>query len=180
MPSAEQTQNWNKEKWVDALRRFTDKPRMEYCKDQNGTVIYICAVQGHSHGARVKPPIFFERDAVEEEGTHFTHGHLFQLNINVGEWSMGRRILSLRSTKQARSFSPPNPQDSSSKQRTINGTGPGHEPKMELYKLSYRQDHDCIHYFNLRRAQDANQVFHHGSSDAIFFTTTFQQGSWTG
>ena len=48
----------------------------------------------------------------------------------------------------------------------INGTGPGHEPKMVLYKLSYRQDHDCIHYFNLRRAQHANQVFHHGGSDA--------------
>ena len=54
MPSAEQTQKWNKEKLVDALRRSTDKPRMEYCKDQDGTVIYIRAVQGHSHGSKIK------------------------------------------------------------------------------------------------------------------------------
>ena len=41
MLSAEQTQNWDKEKWIDALGRSADKPRMEHCKDQNGTVIYI-------------------------------------------------------------------------------------------------------------------------------------------
>ena len=41
----------NKEKWIDALGRSTDKPRMEYCEDQNKTIIYIRAVQGHSCGS---------------------------------------------------------------------------------------------------------------------------------
>ena len=30
MENAEPTQNWDKEKWTDALFRSTDKPRMEY------------------------------------------------------------------------------------------------------------------------------------------------------
>ena len=50
MKDAEQTYTWNKENWTDALSRSTDKPRMEHCEDQNGTVIYNRAVQGHSLG----------------------------------------------------------------------------------------------------------------------------------
>ena len=58
MPSAEQTQYWDKEEWIDALGRSAEKPRIEYCEDQNGTIIYIRAVQGHSHGARINPTVF--------------------------------------------------------------------------------------------------------------------------
>ena len=36
------------EKWIEALGRSTDKPRMEYWEDQNRTIIYHRAVQGHS------------------------------------------------------------------------------------------------------------------------------------
>ena len=35
-----------------------------------------------------------------------------------------------------------------------------------LYKHSDRPDDDCIYYFSQRRAQNANLVFHHSSSDA--------------
>ena len=38
---------------------------------------------------------------------------------------------------------------------------------MVLYKHSNRPNHDCIYYFNLRRAQNANMVFHQSSTDAI-------------
>ena len=75
--------------------------------------------------------------------------------------------LCLRSTRQACFFSRLNPQDSSSRQRTIDWTGPGHEPRMVLYKQTKRPNHDCISFFNLRRGQDANLVFHQSSSDAI-------------
>ena len=37
MPSAEQTQNWDKEKWIDALGRSTERPRMEYGENHKGT-----------------------------------------------------------------------------------------------------------------------------------------------
>ena len=58
MEDAEQTQNWNREDWIDALSRSTDKPRTEYCEDHNGTIIYIRAVQGHSYGATMNPNLF--------------------------------------------------------------------------------------------------------------------------
>ena len=56
MPSAEQTQNWDKETWIDALDRSCDKHKMEYCEDKNGTIIYIRAAQGHSHGVTINIP----------------------------------------------------------------------------------------------------------------------------
>ena len=61
--------------------------------------------------------------------------------LEHGPWEGG---LSLRRTRQACFFSPLNPKDSPSRQRTTNWTAPVHEPRMELYKQSYRPDHGCI------------------------------------
>ena len=36
----------------------TDKPRMENCEDQVGTIRYIRSLQGHSHGAAIHPNMF--------------------------------------------------------------------------------------------------------------------------
>ena len=73
MPSAEQTQNWDKEeKWFDSLGRSTDKPS----EDRNGTIIYIRAVMLPKSTQLL---IFFDSDIVELEGRQFPHGHLFQL-----------------------------------------------------------------------------------------------------
>ena len=57
-PSAEQTHHWDTEKWSDTLGRSGDKPRMEYCDDQNGTIMYNRAVQEHGHGAKINPTFF--------------------------------------------------------------------------------------------------------------------------
>ena len=64
-------------------------------------------------------------------------------------------------------FSPLNPQNSSSRQRTMNWKRSVHETRVELYKQSYRPDQDCVYYFNLRRAQDAPYILHLNSSDGI-------------
>ena len=55
---AEQTQTWNEEVWIGAPSRSTDKLRMEYCEDQNGTIINMRAVQGRSHGVANNPNLF--------------------------------------------------------------------------------------------------------------------------
>ena len=96
---------------------------MVYCEDQNGTINYSRAVQGHSHGVTINPA---ERDTVELEGTHFHTG-----SKNATEWSWGRRI---ESEKHETSlfFSPLNSQDPSSRQRTIDWTGPDDQPRMVL------------------------------------------------
>ena len=73
----------------------------------------------------------------------------------------------MRSTRQACFFSPLNAQDASSRQRTIDWTGPDHEPRVVLYKQNNHPDQDCNDCFNLRLAPDANLVFHQSSSDAI-------------
>ena len=60
-------------------------------EDQNGTIIHIRAEKTTVMVPESSNCIFFDKDTVELEGTHIPHGHLFQLLINLGEWSMGRR-----------------------------------------------------------------------------------------
>ena len=55
MENAEQTQTWNEEDWIEGLSRSTDKPSMEHCEDQNGTIVNIGALQGFSHGVAINP-----------------------------------------------------------------------------------------------------------------------------
>ena len=50
LEDAEQTQNCDRKKWIDALGRSIDKPRMEHCEGQHETIIYVRAAQGHNHG----------------------------------------------------------------------------------------------------------------------------------
>ena len=61
VPSAEQTQYWSEEKWVDAVGRPTDKPKMEYCDDQNGT----CRTWTQSRCQNQSNFNSFARDTVE-------------------------------------------------------------------------------------------------------------------
>ena len=72
---AEHTQDWNQEEWIDVLSRSTDKPRVEYCEDQKGTIMHTRSLQGHT---------------VELEGTHIPHGQLFHQQINPRKWSFRR------------------------------------------------------------------------------------------
>ena len=52
---AEQKLTGNKEDWIDALSRSTEKRRRENCEDRNGTILYSRAVQRHGHGAKINP-----------------------------------------------------------------------------------------------------------------------------
>ena len=139
MSSAEQTQCWNKEeKWIDAPGRSTDKPKMECCEDPNGTMIHIRAVQGHSHGARNNPTLFSLTKILfngKERKFHTDSSSNCKSILENGLWAGG---LSLRSTRQACFFSPLNPQNSSSRQRTIDWSEHVKEPRMVLCKQSYR------------------------------------------
>ena len=89
------------EKWVAVLGRSTDQPRMEYCEDKNGTIIYIHEVQGHSHGTRISPTLFSLKEIPLNWKEHIPHGQLFQLEINPGEWSMDRWVSLFLLTSQS-------------------------------------------------------------------------------
>ena len=109
---------------------------------------------------------FFPRDTVELERTHFPHGQLFQLSINPRIWSMGRTITFEKHdtslfllTSESATCVIETADDWLG--RTSSRT------KIVLWKQCNRTDHDCMYYFNLRRAQSANLVFHESCSDAI-------------
>ena len=100
-------------------------PSMEYCEDQNGTILYI----RHSQGVKMNTTVFsLKKDTVELEITIIQQGssHDYKWILKSGPWARG---LSLRSTRQACLLSPLNPQ--SLRQRTMNCTGPVHQPRMD-------------------------------------------------
>ena len=66
-------------------------------------------------------------------------------------------------------FSALNPQESLSRQRTIDWKGPDDEPRVVLCKHSDRPDHDCISYFRPRNAYSAGLRFHQSGSDAFLY-----------
>ena len=132
-------------------------------------MVYIRAVRGYSHGVTINPTLFSLKEipwSWKEDIFHTSSCSNDTSILRECLWAGGSR---LTGTWQACFFffSFLNPQDSSSRERMIDWTGPNHEPRMVLYRQSKRPDHACIHYFKLRGTEDANLIFHQSSSDAI-------------
>ena len=152
----------NKEEWFDLLSRSTDKPRREYCEDQNGTVIYIRAMQGHGHGVTINSDLF---STVDLERTHIPHGQLYKSIRFTGRRSESKKdktglfLLSSKSSRTviATEFDQLNKDSMMNRQRT------------EMNKHTKRPDNHRTCYFNLRRAHKSNLVFQSGS-DAIILS----------
>ena len=80
MEDAEQTQNRNKEDWIDALSRSTDKPRMQ------------CAMQGHSHGVTTNPTLSSLKEiplSWKENVVHTGSSSDYKSILENGLWARG-------------------------------------------------------------------------------------------
>ena len=80
--------------WIDALCRSTDKPRLECCAGQNGTINYVRAVEDHSQGVAINPdPFSFKQKPLhwKEHRLHTGNPSSYK-SILENEWSMGRKI----------------------------------------------------------------------------------------
>ena len=118
----EDAEDRNKEEWIEALGRSTDKPRKEYC-----------ALQGHSHGVVINLNLFSLKQIPLGWKEHIFHtGSSFNHNSvpEKGQWAGG---LSLRSARQPSFLSALNRQESSSRQRTTDWKDD--EPRMVLFSL---------------------------------------------
>ena len=75
MPSAEQTQNCDKEKWIDALSRSTDNSRMEYCETpKRNDDVQSRSTRTQAWCQHQFNFIFFEtKDTVELQRAHVPH-----------------------------------------------------------------------------------------------------------
>ena len=94
-------------------------PEWSFVRGQNGTIMYIRAVQGHSHGVAINPHLFSLKTIPLNWKEHAFHTGSSSNNKSVFEkWSMGR-MTSPISTRQACFFATLNPQESSPRQRTI-------------------------------------------------------------
>ena len=135
---------------------------MEHYEDKDGTIICIRAVRGPRHGVTINPTLISVKEIPLKWKENIFHTGNSSNSRSISEnglWAGGSR---LRSKRQACFCS-----TLLTRQRTIDWTEPVHEPSMVLYKQSYRPDHVCISYFNLRRAQDAHLVFHQSSTYSI-------------
>ena len=107
---------------IDALTPSIDQPRLKCCEGQNGTIIYIRALQDHSQGVAINPDQFsFKQKPLhwKEHRLHTGNSSSYKSILENGQWA-GR--LRLRITRQACFFPALNPQESSTRQRTIDWT----------------------------------------------------------
>ena len=59
---------WTKQMWLDYLQSGSDNKRFQYCLDNNGYLLYMRAIQGHSGGNDVDPPLQ-DNDWLQKEKT---------------------------------------------------------------------------------------------------------------
>ena len=68
-------------------------PEGSIVRIEDGTTIYIRALQGHSHGVETNPNLLsLKRIPLNWKRTSIPHGQIFQLQINPRGCSMDRRI----------------------------------------------------------------------------------------
>ena len=149
----------HKEELFHLVSRSTDKPSREYCEDQNGTVIYFRALQGHSHGVTINSDLF---STVEVERTHIPQGQFYKSIRFTGRRSVSNKDktgLFLLSSESARTVIATE-FDQLSKESMMN------RERTEMNKHTKRPDNHRTYYFNLRRAHNSNLVLQSGS-DAI-------------
>ena len=108
-----------RDNWIDALSRSTDKPIMEYCEYKNGAISYNRAFpRPQSWSCNEANNVLIETVTVELAGTlHTGSSSNYKSILENGLWAV-------------------NPQDSSSRQRTIDLKGLDDEPRMVLYRES--------------------------------------------
>ena len=146
MEDAEQTPNWNKKDWIDALSRSADNSKYGvWWGPKRNEYLYACSTLPLSRGLKsIQTWSLWNRYRWNwKEHIFHTASSSKYKSIQGNGLSAGR--LSLRSTRQAFFFSLLNPHESSSRQRTIEWTGPDDEPRTVLYKKINCPDHDCIY-----------------------------------
>ena len=149
-----------KKKWIDALGRSTDNPRRSFVRMTKGNWD-SCSTRtqswchNQSNFAWKQTPLSWKE--------HKHHTGLFQLWIILKE-----------GTRQGCFFSLLNSQNASSRQRTIDWTGPAHDCRSKALA-----DHDCISYFNLDELKTQIWYFIKVAVTRLFCTTVCRQAHWT-
>ena len=149
MEDAKETQNRDKEKWIDALQSFhRQNPEWSVVRPKKKkTIIYIRAVQGNSHDVTMNQNLFYLRQTPLSSMEHKIHTH--------------------RWTRQICFFSPLNPQDRHRDRERPTGQDPMTNQEWCCTIRLIAHTMAVFWYFNLQRAQRANWRYHQGSSDAM-------------
>ena len=99
LESAERTQDWN------SVVSPTN-PVWSIVRDQTGTIRYIRAWQGHSHGVAInRSLVFFPNRLLFGWKRHVPHGQFYQLQKTIQQNDLWAGGLSLRSMRQGCFFS---------------------------------------------------------------------------
>ena len=163
MPSARQTQYWDNEKWIDARGRSSDKPRMDNFEDpKRNDHLHLCRRKTQSWCQKQSYCIFVEEDTAEIGKNTFSKDSFSnKMNLrNLRNLLMGRRSNSLHSQRWIRKI---HHQDSG----RLNGQDQFMNRQWYCRNNAIRPDHDYMLYFNPRRTQDANCVFHQREGDIM-------------
>ena len=74
--------------WLVLIHEGSNKMRMEYCKDSNGSLCYLRAIQGHSGGIPISPELMnYTLIPHALERAHLPQRNFVEFSIHFGEWN---------------------------------------------------------------------------------------------
>ena len=137
--------------WLVLIHEGSNKMRMEYCKDSNGSLCYLRATQGHSGGTHLPQRISSNFQSIL--GSGFIPGGKENDKARQAVFCTALNSFGKDREEEARSFD-----------YTV--------PQKQHYETQWKRNQDAVFWIRLSRAQDQGLRFWQTQSFAIITYTT--------
>ena len=153
------------EDWLHCLYLGSFKTRFEICKDENGGLRYIRAIQGHSNGMIISPRLMNYVMIPHRWKQFIYHVGRARDQYSIAEAGLVARGKERKEGKQTIFFTPLDPFNSDADEaESIKDIK---KPRKVHYQIHWRPEQDAVHWIHLSTAQDAGVEFWHTGSTVI-------------
>ena len=153
------------EDWLHFFYLGSFKTRFEICKDKNGELRYIRAIQGHSGGI-ILPPRLMKYVMIPYEWKQFLyHVGRARDQYSVAEAGLVARRKERKEGRQTIFFTPLNPFNSDASEAEL--ITDIKKPKKVHCQIRWKPEKDAVYWIHLSTAQDAGLEFWQTRSNAI-------------
>ena len=153
------------EDWLHCLYLGSIKTRFEICKDENGELRCIRAIQGHSGGMIILPRLMNYVMTPYQWKRFIYHVGRARDQYSIAEIGLVAGGTEREEGRQTIFFTPFDPFNSDAHEaESITDTT---KPRKVKYQIRWRPEHDAVYWIHLSTAQDAGLEFWQTVSNAI-------------
>ena len=153
------------ENWLHCLYLGSIKTRFEICKDENGELRHIRAIQGHS-GGMIKSPRLMNYVMIPYKWKRLSyHVRRARDQYSIAEIGLVAGGKERKEGRQTIFFTPLDPFNSDADEaEAVADTA---KPRKVKYQIHWRPEQDAVYWIHLSTAQDAGLEFWQTGSNAI-------------